>query len=299
MGCKDKDRMTRKRGMRLHHVSAKVRARIAAGDSIYEGWGANQGFVTTSIGAVVVDTGFTSTSAKALLRDLRATGSAPVKLIVNTHDHSDHVFGNSVFDAYSPLIMAHLNCRSRLLELGKERMRGYRRFDKTLRADLTGLRISPPQVTYEDGLELDIGQTNFRFIHPKNGAHTTGDTMVLLPDEKILFAGDVLWTGYHPNLEDADIEAWLQELDAISRMKVDLIVPGHGKVSDKSSVAPLATYLREFDSRMSKLVRDGVPKASILPELEIRGSEEWSLKMIVQRNLDILYDRYVARERAV
>jgi len=245
-----------------------------------------------------VDTGFTTISAKALLRDIRASGSAPVRLIVNTHDHSDHVFGNSVFEEDSPLILAHVNCRSRLLELGSERMLGYRALDERLKSDLTGLRISPPQVTYEDEVELSIGQTTFRFIHPKKGAHTSGDTMVLLPDEKVLFAGDVLWVGYHPNLEDANFEGWLHALDAITRMKVDRIVPGHGRVADKSCIAPLAAYLREFDSRLRKLVRDGVPKERISEELEIPGTDEWSLKMIVQRNVDILYDRYRAFEHS-
>ncbi len=282
--------------MKVQKISGKVHARIASGDSIYEGWGANQGFVTTSVGAVVIDTGFTAISAKALLRDMRSSGSAPVRLIVNTHDHSDHVFGNSVFDEDSPLILAHPNCRARLLELGNERIRGYRAFDERLKNDLTGLRLTPPQVTYEDDLELSIGQTTFRFIHPNKGAHTSGDTMVLLPDEKVLFAGDLLWVGYHPNLEDADFDGWLHELDAISRMKVDRIIPGHGRVADKSSIAPLAAYLREFDARLGKLAREGVPKAKVAQQMEIPGSEEWSLKDFVQRNVEIVYDRYLARE---
>jgi len=278
--------------MKIVKVSAKANARLAAGDSIYDGWGANQGFVTTSEGAVVVDTGFTTISAKALLRDIRASGSAPVRLVVNTHDHSDHVFGNSVFEENTPLILAHVNCRSRLIEMGNERMRGYRNLDERLKSDLTGLRILPPQVTYEGEVELSIGQTNFRFIHPKKAAHTTGDTMVLLPDERVLFAGDVVWVGYHPNIEDADIEGWLQTLDEIARMKVDYIVPGHGRVADKSCIAPLVSYLRQFDTGMKKLVRENVPKDGIAEKLELPGTDRWSLKTIVQRNVDILYDKY-------
>jgi cyclase len=283
--------------LKVERVSGTAYARIAGGDSIYEGWGANQGIVTTSEGCVVVDTGFTASSARSLLREARRRGSAPVRLVLNTHDHSDHVFGNSVFDEEaSPVILAHANCKARLLELGRERMGGYRRFDARLKSELTGLRICPPQVTYREGAELTMGETTFRLVHPRRRAHTSGDTMVFMPEEKVLFAGDVVWVGYHPNLEDADIEGWLKALEAISRMNPDLIVPGHGPVADKRCIAPLARYLRRFDASFRKLVHDGATKQRVVEELEVDGPDGWRLEMMVQRNVDILYDRYLALE---
>jgi len=97
--------------LKVERVYGNAYARIADGDSIYDGWGANQGFITTKEGAVVVDTGFTAGSAKGLLREVRKRSPAPARLVVNTHDHSDHVFGNSIFDPLSPAFVAHANCR--------------------------------------------------------------------------------------------------------------------------------------------------------------------------------------------
>lgn len=278
--------------MKTERLSEKTYARIASGDSIYDGWGANQGLLTTRDGTVVVDTGFTAGSAKGLLREAKRKGPKPVRLVVNTHDHSDHVFGNAIFEESNSIIVAQANCRSRLLELGRERMNGYRRFDARLRSALQGLRVCPAQVTYREGMEFSIGGTTVRLVHPGRGAHTSGDTMVLLPEERVLFAGDVMWVEYHPNLEDADIEGWLGALEEVSRMGVDYIVPGHGPVADKRSVAPLARYLREFDRKFTRLVRDGVPRGRIAEELEIAGTSEWRLKMIIQRNVDVLYEKY-------
>ena len=119
--------------------------------------------------------------------------------------------------------------------------------------------------------------------------------MVFLPDERVLFAGDVLWVRYHPNLEDADIEGWLGALEGISKMRVDYIVPGHGPVADKTSIAPLARYIRDFDAMFRRLVRDGLSKERIAEELVMGGTEEWLLKMIVERNVGILYERYRRR----
>jgi glyoxylase-like metal-dependent hydrolase (beta-lactamase superfamily II) len=281
--------------LKVERVSGDAYARIANGDSIYDGWGANQGFVTTKEGAVVVDTGFTFGSATSLLREVRKKSRAPARLVVNTHDHSDHVFGNSIFDEISPAIIAHANCRARLLEMGMERMSGYRRFDARLKSALTGLRICPPRITYQEEMDFTLGETTLRLLHPGKGAHTSGDTMVFLPDEKVLFAGDVVWAGYHPNLEDADVGGWLTALEGISKMSVDHIVPGHGPVAGKSCVAPLAKYLRDFDASFKRLVRDGVPKERIAEELVMEGTRDWRLKMIVERNVSVLYERY--RER--
>ena len=280
--------------MKVERVSGNAYARIADGDSIYDGWGANQGFVATKEGTVIVDTGFTSSSARGLLREVKKRAPAPARLVVNTHDHSDHVFGNSAFDELSPAILAHTNCRTRLLEMGRVRMNGYLRFDARLRSALKGLRIVPPQITYEDEMDFRVGGTRLRLVHPQSGAHTTGDTMVLLPDERVLFAGDVIWVGFHPNLEDANIEGWLNALEAVSKMGVDHIVPGHGPVADKSCIAPLAKYLRYFDANFIRLARENVPKRQIAQSVVTEGTEEWKLKMIVERNVDILYDRYRA-----
>jgi len=283
--------------LRATRVSANSFARIAVDDSIYNGWGANQGFVTCREGTLVIDTGFTRASAAALLRDVRRRSSSKSTIVVNSHDHSDHVFGNSLFEP-SSMIIAHANCRARLLELGDERIKGYRRFDKPLRSALKGLRISLPQVTYAKETDFMLGRTAFRLIHPEDGAHTLGDTMVLVPDEKVLFAGDVAWVDYHPNLEDANIEGWIRVLEGVSRMDVDCVVPGHGPISDKGFAAPLAKYLRRFDAGFRKLVREQVPRRSITDHLELPGAEDWLLKMILQRNIDLLYDKYAKSDSA-
>lgn len=270
-------------------------AKLAGGDSIYDGWGANQGFFLANGGSLVVDTGFTYQSAATLLREVRRRGRSNSTLVVNTHDHSDHVFGNSLFEP-SALTLAHANCKSRLIELGEERIKGYRRFDKKLSSALKGLSISPARLTYsDDEVSFDVGEASMKLIHPRDGAHTMGDTMVLLPEERILFAGDVVWVDYHPNLEDANIAGWLDSLQKISQMKVDHIVPGHGPIADKRCIVPLARYLRHFDEGLSKLVRENIPKEELAKHLELPGSDSWMLRMIVQRNIDILYERYVER----
>ena len=276
--------------MQVQSVTDDIFVNLASSDSIYDGWGANQTFIITDEGVIVVDTGFTNKIAHSLLREIRKRTDKPIKLVINTHDHSDHVFGNSVFGETT--ILAHSKCRTRIIGRGEERITAYRKFDKTLKGALRGLSITPPQTAYNRDFTKRMGKKALKLIHPSEGAHTSGDTMILLPDDKILISGDVLSVNYHPNLEDANIPAWLNMLDDIKKMKIDQIVPGHGSVSSKDHVSIFADYIRKFNSGARKRAKEGTKEAPV-----IDGSEDWKLKMIVERNFRLLYNKYSGAEQ--
>lgn len=276
--------------MGLIGISKGVFAFLGEDDTMEEGWGANQGFVATDAGVVVIDTGFTMGRAEGLRGAIRQETSAPIKLVVNTHDHSDHVFGNSVFADDDPLIVSHSWCRKRLHRLGPRRLAGYTKV-QGMASRLKGLTILEPQAVFDRGFELTLGGVRFALIHPR-GAHTLGDTMVYLPEQKVLFAGDVLWKDYHPNLEDADITGWLTALKELSRMDVKQVVPGHGPVTDPGSAQVLANYISRFDHLVNEAVSRGSPLGDVEKDIMQPDNESWKLRMIVRRNLDILSPRY-------
>ncbi len=278
--------------MPVQRIAEDIFVNLGKSDSIYDGWGANQTFIVTHEGVIVVDTGFTSNISNFLLREIKKRTDRPVKLVVNTHDHSDHVFGNSVFAKTKASILAHRNCIARIVEMSGERIKAYRKFDKKLEEALHGLAIVPPQITYDVDFTNSIGDKTLNIIHPHNGAHTKGDTMILLPDDKILISGDVLSVNYHPNLEDADIPAWLDLLGEIKAMKVDQIIPGHGSISSKGHVSVFENYLKKFDSEVRKRAKEGTKQVPVM-----EGSENWNLKLIVERNFRLLYDKYTGAEQ--
>jgi glyoxylase-like metal-dependent hydrolase (beta-lactamase superfamily II) len=276
--------------MPVKQVAENVFVNLGNSDSVYDGWGANQTFIITYAGVILIDTGFTSRISNSLLKEIKKRTNKHVRLVINTHDHSDHVFGNSVFAKAT--ILAHNHCRARIIERGQERIKAYRRLDRKLKEDLDGISIVPPQRTYEEGFAENFGGTTLKIMHPAKGAHTKGDTMVLLPEDKILISGDVLSVNYHPNLEDADLPAWLSTLEAIKEMRVDQIVPGHGPVSSKEYLGIFESYLKSFDKEVRKQAKKG---AKDIPMIE--GSEDWKLKMIVERNFRLLYNKYSGAEQ--
>ncbi|MBM3898180.1 MAG: MBL fold metallo-hydrolase [Thaumarchaeota archaeon] len=275
--------------MPVKQVAENVFVNLGKSDSIHDGWGANQTFIVTHDGVILIDTGFTNKISYSLLKEIKKRTYKPVKLVINTHDHSDHVFGNSVFEA---TILAHENCKTRIIGRGEERIKAYRRLGRKLKEDLDGISIAPPQRTYKEGFVEYFGEKTLKIIHPKKGAHTDGDTMVLLPDDKVLISGDVLSVNYHPNIEDANLPAWLNRLEEIKGMRIDQIVPGHGTISSKEHVGTFASYLRKFDTEVRKRVKEGTKDIPIL-----EGSEDWKLKMIVERNFRLLYNKYSGAEQ--
>ncbi|MDV3292958.1 MAG: MBL fold metallo-hydrolase [Nitrososphaerales archaeon] len=277
--------------MSVVEVAGGIYARVAKGDEIYDGWGANQGFIVAEKGVVVIDSGFTRGAALSLLREIRKRTRLPVRVVINTHDHSDHVFGNSVFESSGALILGHSVCWSRMEELGETRMRGYRSYDARLRKGMNGLRVTPPSVSYSESARLNILGREVELIHPP-AAHTRGDTMILLPKEKVLFAGDVVWEAYHPNLEDGDVHGWIDALRTVERMEVADVVPGHGRPTDRSSATRLSDYIAWFDAKMKDLAARKATSEEAAEELRVPGSERWGLKMIIKRNVDMLFPGY-------
>lgn len=261
----------------------------AEGDAMIHGWGANQGFIITSEGVVVVDTGFTRLRAEELRSEIRKITDYPIALVINTHDHSDHVFGNSVIAGIRTPILSHVTCNKNVSQYGIGRMESYRSDIETVRTALEGLDILPSSETYESDFSFDLGEKRFEIIHPDRGAHTLGDTMVFLPDDGILFTGDVMWEKYHPNLEDANIQGWMTALEEMSQLKLRRVLPGHGPPTTKESVLEFRDYLRRFDEWMrSSFNAFNNPVTMIFDDPE---SQDWKLQMIVNRNIAKLYER--------
>ncbi len=179
-------------------------------------------------------------------------------------------------------------------ELGETRMRGYRSYDARLRKGMRGLRVTPPSVSYSETTRLNVLGRELELIHPP-AAHTRGDTMILLPKEKVLFAGDVVWEAYHPNLEDGDVPGWIDALRTIERMEVGDVVPGHGRPTDRSSATRLSDYIAWFDAKMKGLAARKASRRKPPKNCRVPGSERWGLKPIIKRNVDILFPGYKRR----
>ena len=208
--------------------------------------GGNAGFVIGDDGVLVVDTFQDPRPAKAMLAEIRKITPLPIRFVVNTHYHLDHVNGNDVFAAAGATIVAHRNVRAWI------RTENIKMLDPPVtpekKARVQSLTL--PTVVHDSHLDLYLGarRINVRY-YP---GHTGGDSVVWVPDAHIVFCGDMLWKEHVPNLIDATTKAWIESLDAMQKdaMQKDYgpstWVPGHGGIANAQDVLTFRKYLADL-----------------------------------------------------
>ncbi len=190
-------------------------------------FGANAGIIIGRDGIAVIDTLTSAKEAKRFINNIRKISDKPIKYVVNTHFHLDHTFGNSEFAKLGAVIISQMKDNANLHKNGESILKNAGMYGLT-ESDMEGTTIAYPQLTFNDKLEIDLGDQKVELIYPGQ-SHTGGSILVYLPDKKILFAGDVLFTNYHPFIADGDIKSWVKVLDYIMKMDVATIIPGMGR----------------------------------------------------------------------
>lgn len=190
---------------------------------------------------LVIDTRLTHRQAREIVDDLRELTSQPVSVVVDTHWHHDHTFGNHVFRP-AP-IWGHERCRPRMLELG-ERMRASAAASiPAVAEDLAEVVIDPPDHAFSETARLLVGDRPVWLRHLGRG-HTDADIVVEVPDAGILFAGDLLEAGATPFFGDGYPLDWPETVSRLSDLVRGPVVPGHGAVGDRAFVeSQLAAFL--------------------------------------------------------
>src|SRR5215469_259730 len=170
--------------------------------------GGNSGFVVGDDGVLVIDSFQVPEAATALLAAIREKTSLPVRYVVNTHYHLDHMAGNGVYAQAGALVMAQDNVRS------WERSENLKFFGDKITAEQKQMvqSLVLPSLTYKDGVTLHLGARTVEVrVLP---GHTGGDSAVIVPDADVVFTGDLFWDHTLPNLIDADTVQQIASDDA-------------------------------------------------------------------------------------
>ena len=203
--------------------------------------GGNAGFVIGDDGVLVIDTFQDPRPAKALLADIRKLTPLPIRFVVNTHYHLDHVNGNDVFAAAGATIVAHRNVRAWMRTENIKMLDPPVTPEKKARVE----SLTLPTVVHDNHLDLYLSsrRINVRY-YP---GHTGGDSVVWIPDAHLVFCGDMLWKQHVPNLIDATTKTWVDSLDAMQKdYGPSIWVPGHGGVANAQDVLAFRKYLADL-----------------------------------------------------
>jgi quinoprotein relay system zinc metallohydrolase 2 len=217
---------------------------------------ANVGFVIGRDAVAVIDTGGSLRAGQRLLAALRQRTALPVRYVINTHVHPDHVLGNAAFAGEGTTFVGH----QALPEALAARAEGYLRANADLIGpDFAGTRIVPPTRLVSDTLGLDLGG---RVLHLEAWptAHTNSDLTVRDEATDTWFLGDLLFVGHVPAL-DGRLSGWIAVLRRLGARPAARVVPGHGPaaVPWPAAAGPIARYLADLEMQVRAMVRDGTP----------------------------------------
>jgi len=224
-----------------------------------EGFNSNAGFVVTDEGVVVVDALGTIPLGESLVKAIRKATAKPIRRVVVTHYHADHFYGLQPLKKAGADVWAHVAGREYLAS-GE----GARRLEQRSRDLFPWVEPGMALIGADRWLERDESFTfgGVRFdLHHLGPAHSPEDLIVVLPDEGVIFSGDILFAGRIPFVGEADSKQWLERIDRLLAMKPVLMVTGHGPVSRDpgKDLALTRDYLQFLRAAMGKAVEDFVP----------------------------------------
>ncbi len=203
--------------------------------------------------ALVIDTRISPVQAREILDDLRALTHDPVTVVVNTHFHCDHTFGNRTFRPTT--IWGHERCGPRLLELGPRTRDEVVAEMPELAADLAEVVLDPPDQSFAETARVRVGGRAVWLRYLGRG-HTDTDIVIEVPDAGVLFAGDLIESGAVPSFGDAYPLDWPETASRLLDLVRGSVVPGHGSVGDRSFVEDQVAALLEI-ARLGREVHAG------------------------------------------
>jgi glyoxylase-like metal-dependent hydrolase (beta-lactamase superfamily II) len=254
----------------------------------------NAGVIVTPAGVVVVDALGSPALAESLLEAIKRITPQPVRYVVLTHYHADHVYGLQVFKKHGAVVIAHEAGRAYLqsdtarlrLEASRETMAPW------INADT---RLMPADLWLHDDAVLELGGERVLISHV-GPAHTPEDLTVLVENSRVLFSGDLAFRGRIAYVGQADSRGWIAALNRLIDTAPSNIVPGHGPVSTLDDMRLTRDYLQYLRTTMGRAAAD------MTPFEEAYASTDWSafetLPLFSAANRMNAYNTYLLMERS-
>jgi glyoxylase-like metal-dependent hydrolase (beta-lactamase superfamily II) len=257
----------------------------------------NSGLINCG-GGLVVDTFWDLPHTRQLIDLYGRVWREPARRVVNTHHNGDHCWGNQLFPQAE--IIGHRLCAE---AFGREQPRAMQAIhqlagstDPLLSSlaeafagwDFSGIELCPPTTLFDERLALDLDGVAVELLYV-GPAHTAGDAIVHLPEQRIVFVGDVLFRLCTPIGWDGTYAKWLQALERIAALQPDIIVPGHGPICGVEGLREMGAYLRYVRSESERFFHAGVSALDAAKRIDLGPYSDWTQPERVLFNVERAY----------
>ncbi|MDY6843204.1 MAG: MBL fold metallo-hydrolase [Thermodesulfobacteriota bacterium] len=264
-------------------------------------WGLNNtGLIVDGEKSLLIDTLFDLASTQEMLDAMRKKENAATSIntLVITHGNGDHYYGNELVKGAE--IIASKACAKEMAETSPQMMAHILKaapdmgdvgiFFAQCFGQFTFDDISPipPTLTFEGYLDITVGNKKVQLIEV-GPAHTQGDVIVYIPDDRIVFAGDILFIGGTPIMWVGPVGNWIQACDLMLEMDVETFVPGHGPITDKKGVRAVKEYWEYVYTEAKKRFDAGLSVDEASDDISLGEYAFWGDKERIVVNLSTLY----------
>ncbi|MGO9488598.1 MAG: MBL fold metallo-hydrolase [Solirubrobacteraceae bacterium] len=251
------------------------------------GWGwSNAGLVSDGSSALLIDTLFDLDLTGAMLAEMRRAvpAAARIETVVNTHANGDHCYGNQLLG--EARILASERTAAEMSELPPAAMAALVQQAPAMGTlgefflhcfgsfAFDGIELALPTETFAGELTLRVGSRELRLIEV-GPAHTRGDTVALLPEQRVLFSGDILFNGAHPIAWAGPVSNWIAACERIEAIDPVAIVPGHGPLAEVADVRELRAYFEYLYERAGAAHAAGLTPLQAAREMALDRWADW------------------------
>jgi cyclase len=289
----------------LHDLGDGCYAYLQPDRPPHSGW-SNSGFIHSGGATLLIDTLRDERLTAAMLHEIEAkTGvaAADIRTVLNTHRDADHTFGNRLLK-HAEIIATEFTANNmrerapavaRMQEYLKNRPAGvvgdYIMYTWGPPFHIEGFEPALPTTTFSGRKSMRIGSLDVHFIE-FGPAHTPSDTIVHVPARRIVYAADIVFLGNTPAIWAGPVSNWLAALDYLEALDVDIIVPGHGPITDKAGLAPTRRYITMVEREARARFDRGMSVPDAARDIDLGEFRDWKAPERILINVDSCYRHF-------
>lgn len=264
---------------------------ISATDKTVPFGGCNNTWVVFKDFVVVIDANFPK-EAGDVVAAVRKTTDKPIRLVLDTHHHGDHAYGNAVWAKEGAKIISSRNA-ARLLKVNGPKQWAEAAAD---RKDIKDSELKQVDLPFDEKHVIDDGTQRVEFLHFGH-SHTSGDAVAYLPKHKILCTGDACVNGAFNYTGHSNTASWIRCLEKMAKLDIKLICPGHGIVTGKDLLGKQRKYFEELRQVVKKGIDDGKPLKEITAAVDLPWYKDWTGKAARENteNVEHVYKEFMGK----